>query len=254
MSRITDILTRAKDTLAPNGRWEDARLLRALDEAQKAICLRTGILRGYSLIPLLQNQATYVLPNLGHRISRVLFSNELIPVYSHDQMDKIYGYDWEKHVGTKTLAIVFTLNNSSSFRVYPVPVADTVALIETDGVTADSEDYTLDSPFGVLTDIESDTSPIETGEVLSVYYTKQPATLTSETDDLEISSAFDAALKFYVTAAALKDNQDTQSRALAIDELQLFDSELRQIVRDSTLDSMNNATVFSTPYVGAFDG
>ena len=254
MSRISDILQNVKDTLAPNGRWEDARLIRLVDAAQKRICLQTGILRGYSTIPLIMHQPFYALPSLAHRITRVLCASDVVPLMSHDLMDKIYGYDWEKHVGAKTKAIVYSLANTSSFRVYPIPAADSIDVDPAEGVTSDSESYEIDSLFGVLTEVETDDTPALTGDLLTAYYTMQPASISSVDDTLALSPAFDAAIKYFVTAMALKDNQDTQSRSAAMDELSFFESELRLVTRDSMLDGTNNAGVFIPSYNGGFDG
>lgn len=254
MSRIADILQNAKDTLAPNGRWDDDRLLRLIDAAHKRICLQTGILRGYSNIPLIMHQPFYSLPAAAHRLVRVLYQGTSIPLVSHDYLDKTMGYGWEKHVGNSVQAIVYTLANTGNLRVYPIPAADSILVDPAEGVTVDSESYDIDSMFGVLTDVETDDSPMFNGDILTAYYLMQPETITSVNDDLAISSAFDSAIKFYVTGMALKDNQDTQSRSAAMDELSFFESELRFVTREATLDNTGNAGVFTPTYNGGFDG
>jgi hypothetical protein len=169
-------------------------------------------------------------------------------------MDQTRGYGWERHVGKKVQALVYSLANTGDFRVYPTPSADSIQVDPLDGVTSDSEHYDMDSLFGVLVDVETDDSPVFTGDVLTVYYTMQPETVTSLDDSLALSPAFDAAIKYYVTGMALRDNQDTQSLQFAGSELQLFDSELRGILRDASLDNTSNAGAFSAPYTGGFNG
>lgn len=130
------------------------------------------------------------------------------------------------------------------------------------GVTAAVEGYTVvgdyglatctqnmatDTPYGILTGLSDNPRSVY------IYYLKTPAAVRSAADELEISQIFDRAIKFYVTAMALRDDRDSQNRQLGAEELNFFIAELEDAKKDSALNYTDTPTRYSTQYVGAFD-
>lgn len=354
MSRITNIITRVRDTLAdPSGeRWSDDRLIRLIDEAQKDICRQAKLLRTKTTLAVYDGQETYQLPSDILLLDKAMFNNRTIPLVSHSVMDE-QRPEWVVDEGTVE-SLVFDKQNRGSIRLYPIPVVDTtagdyifvpaiytedviytmnsdfgvivdgelgdtidspygvvvdidsyyyvyvppgctcdnlteipdtvssdygevayVATIEkeveandsTYGVVVSIDGYSIDSDYGVLSDIFSDefsfenfnsdygvlTSWTVSNNELTVYYIKKPSTITTITDTLDIDDIFDSAIKYYVTGKALRDDMDTQNRTVGNEELKFYDRELKEALKDDFLDfTRNNNKQYETRYRGAF--
>jgi len=65
MTRIDNILTRARDTLADpfKERFSDERLLRLIDDAQKYLVLKAQSIRSKTTVPIIPGVSTYTLPD-----------------------------------------------------------------------------------------------------------------------------------------------------------------------------------------------
>ena len=189
-------------------------------------------------------------------------------------------YCWELDEGPRVEALIYDRRNVNEIRVYPIPnegIATSSYTFETDdpefkgaellGVTTDITDYSFDSDFGVVTDlydpevtIETFTSPFgvvtgisEAEGQIHLWYIKIPTTaVTQVTDELEIPSMFDTALKHYVVAAAFDDDYDTRFAEKSLKAIGLYQRELEIVketeARGGTRDSQTN----STAYRGAF--
>lgn len=116
--------------------------------------------------------------------------------------------------------------------------------LKQDGITVENFDK---GDYGVTTDIS------ETFDSLTVYYLKKPTSITSLGDDIEIDDSFDSALKYYVVGKALRDDMDTQNRTVGNEELQFYDRELRQAIKDDVVD-FTRSVQYKAKYQGAFNG
>lgn len=176
MSRIANILERARDSLADHDkqRWSDARLLRLVDEAQKDLARHSKLLKGTTEVPLFTGQAEYKLPEDLELITRATFDNAEIGFYSFDQMDEqvrksvlsntneydsynsdfSIATDWQTDEGSGTLALIYDNRDMQSIRVYPIPIAkDSTYSFHNAGYFEDVL-YITDSPYGVLATVE----------------------------------------------------------------------------------------------------
>ncbi len=240
MTRIASILTRVRDSLAdPNKeRWTDARLVRLIDEAQKVIARRFALFRGEVAIALDTSTATYALPDDVWRITRAAFANVCLPMYTYDEMDR-KDPTWMTDTGPSIDAIIFNNRSMNEIRVYPMPNEDfpeeyfTVQPVYgvTDefegmsggqfGVLADvvnrpGSNVTFTTPFGVVSDVA-------VLKELKLQYVRDPKTVVTDLDELEVSTTFDAVIKHYVIGMAFLDDLDSQNqergqRALALYE------------------------------------
>ena len=279
MSVITDILDRVRDSLADPAkqRWTDARLLRLLDEAQKDFARHTNILKGFVTLALVPEQQTYQLPKDCWSITRSHYAGANLPLYSFEHMD---GVDptWFTKKAAKPLALVFDKRNEREVRVYPIPdgslsdinytfVNETnpVYVGPTLGVVTAIDDFTFDSPYGVVTDLFSvDITDnwfssvygvvTDIGEVdgnLTIFYIKDANDLLDFNSVLEISSRWHFALQQYVVGRAFMDDLDVQYQQRGATALQIYDRELK-LAKSSTSKDTTMSTQFSTQYNGGF--
>lgn len=279
MSVITDILTRARDSLADpeKQRWTDERLLRLLDEAQKDFARHTDILKGFATIPLVPEQQTYVLPKECWRITRAHYANANIPLYSFEHMDSVE-VNWFVRRAARPTALVFDRRNEQEIRVYPIPDGSfsTVQYTFTNdtdpdyvgpalGVVTSIDDFTFNSPFGIVTslfsvDVEETwfssvygvvTSIGETDGSLVLFFIKDADDIVSTNQELELSSRWYFALQQYVVGRAFMDDLDTQYQQRGAAALQIYDRELNLAKVSASKDS-TRATQYSTEYNGGF--
>ena len=111
-------------------------------------------------------------------------------------------------------------------------------------------DADVDGVYGLVVDvIESDLEDV----TIYLYYNKRPAKITSLSDTIETDPYYDIAMKHYIVGMALRDDKDTQNRAVGNEELQLAGSILEEAVRDNFTDFTSQNSMFETPYVGGFD-
>ena len=198
MTRIVNILTRARDTLADPlaSRWTDDRLLRLLDEAQKDVAKQTKILKGTHDMALTIGVSNYTLPDNVWLITRATFDNYEIPLVSYDQQDEQarkeviadrtyntherrrgYGSDlsdrygrinWELAEGSRVESLVYDNRNINDIRVYPIPnddIADTSYTFLNEGETV----FVGDELLGVTTSIDDYTIDTVYGLVASLF-------------------------------------------------------------------------------------
>ena len=116
-TRVADIITRARDTLADpkKERWSDDRLLRLLDEAQKDLARQTSLLKGYSSIRLEPFKATYAMPEDCWRLTRAHFAEQYLQLFSHESLDKL-DLAWYTKQGSTLQALVFDQRNENVVR------------------------------------------------------------------------------------------------------------------------------------------
>jgi len=181
-TRIENILTRARDTLAdPNAdRWSDARLLRLLDEAHKDLAKQTKILKGEHTILVEIGVHTYTLPDNLWLITRAAYADADINLASYDGMDERmrkdrlseqpndsrergYGYSsaidysvkraWQLDEGPEIVALVYDNRNINTIRVYPIPDAGIFEESTYEFVNAGPIQFEGDQLLGVVSDI-----------------------------------------------------------------------------------------------------
>lgn len=260
MGRIADILTRVRDSLADEDeeRWTTARLLRLVDEAQKDIATKAKLLRTKTVVSIIGLQAEYQLPSDAFLLTRVVNSDGApLPIVSHDYMDEL-DPSWETTTGSTIEYIVFDKQNPGWLKVYPIPLESDGGEIFTAtdyGVTATVEDDIVTPDYGVVADVSTNSTEskefnsvygVMTGMVsaiasLTVYYRHKPATINAidiSPSVLEIDDKWDKAIKHYVVGTALRDDQDTQNRAVGNDELMIYGGELGEA---KSISAKNNA-------------
>lgn len=261
MSRISEIILRARDTLAdPDGaRWSEARLLRLIDECQKDICLRAKVLRDKADVNVFAQTGEYTLPDEVMLLDRVLYGGVNLPYISHSELDRtLIGegrYDWEKTTGIPKY-LVFDKMNRRQVKLYPIPsdyilTSDQPSefILEPYGITTGTDDVTPLNTYGVVSQVLDDENDVsflspygmyfgqqESSVQMTVYYVKKPDDITSVDDELVVDSMFDKCIKFYVVGMALIDDMDTQNRTVGQEQLAYYDRDLTELTKQSVRD------------------
>lgn len=121
-TRIADILTRARDSLADpkKERWSDDRLLRLLDEGQKDFARQCKLLKTTSLQLVMPNQAEFTLPSDCWLITRVQYADKAITLMSHEALD-IEDSAWYTKTASAPTSLVFDRRMPETIRMYPIP-------------------------------------------------------------------------------------------------------------------------------------
>lgn len=276
---ISSILSLVRDRLADpqEQRWSNDRLLRLLDSAQKDFARHTECFKGVVEIPLAVNQATCRLPADCWKITRAHYAHRDIPLYSYEYMDSIDS-SWYVRTGAEIKNVVFDKRNENEVRFYPIMDESILANVYTFenegavdyaggnlGVVTAIDDFTFNSPFGVVTDMfsvdiqqEVFNSPYgvvtdiaEADGNVTIFYIRDPATISSITDELEIGLRWENALEHYVVGNCFLDDLDTQYQARGATALQLYERELQIAKRAFSRDS-TRSTQYQTAYNGGF--
>lgn len=254
--RIVDLLTRVRDSLSDDDadRWTTCRLLRLIDEGQVDIARRCSLLRAKVNIPILADVNEYDLPTEALIATRAVdqYGNKVI-VKSHEEMDALRA-DWEIRVGTQLEYVVYDKLNTKKVKIYPIPITDlgsTFVFTFTDfGMVSTVQDDLVSSDFGVigtistnaleLTDMSSDFGLVSAMSEYStnfiVYYLERPAEIANYSDLLTIDSIFDLALKHYVIGHALRDDKDSQNKAVGNEHIGFYNDERVKAFKDSAIN------------------
>lgn len=304
-TRTEAIIQRARERLGDTRkeRWSDSNLLNLLDEAQKDVAIQTNIFVGTYSLPLQDDKYMYDLPSDVLLIRRATFGDSPLPIVSYDRMDEYlqaaptmrFDTDsvddmntfidsprdsWDDDTGSDIDAIVFDNRNLLQIRVYPIPtnLADVTypfefvgppAFVgeEVIGVVADMEDYSFNSPFGVVTDLFDPaidqevfnspygvvTSISESEQAVTIWYVRSPATIDSMLVEPELHPLFDSALKQYVISQAFDDDVDTQSAAKAARAFNKYERDLKVAFKTAARSGVQT-TQRHTTYRGPFNG
>ncbi|MCI4437078.1 MAG: hypothetical protein JHC33_09755 [Ignisphaera sp.] len=268
MSRTADIITRARDALSDprKERYSDERLYRLIDEAQTTIARFARTLRKEIFLPVYPGIADYVMPDDCYLVTRVSYEQRALELKSHEEMDKINA-SWEEETDTEPKYVLFDKHTPGKFKIYPkvdytpadyglVPTIDVpqfgtlygqnvgLSLILSTFVNGELVQASLAENTGML-------QTITDNGYLHVRYIYRPSKV-SATVEPEVPEMFDKAIKHYVVGAALRDDRETQNRAMGNEEMQLFSEELQLAKRFDTVDNTAINTQYLTKYSTGF--
>jgi len=270
MARVQEILTnvryRLNDTAVGNQRWDDVYLLRLLNSGLRDLVRRSRVLTDTAIIPLVDNQSSYVLPINLIELTAVIYRDKELPLVSSRQLEATKGKAWRtRTTAAKLTNAVYDKVNSRNLRVYPVPttVLTTgtyqltptangvdVALIGAanpaqlygviSGVTVAGSD--VGTPYGVFT------GGTVLSEVLVLVYERFAALVTDLLGDPETPETADQALEYYIVGHALRSDTNQENRAFGAEELKLYFGEvnaLRVIESHGTVGSDHQPVRYS---------
>ena len=266
MSRIEDILTRVRDTVGDLSatRWSNESLLRRLNEGQYDIAKKAEIFKTSVSLQIVKGKHLYTMPDDFIKLKGALYAQAPLPIYTAQQMERLAGSKWRMHTTLEAPTMLVTdRQDAKTLRVYPRPFIDDLYDLYTFtpdpyGLEDTLTDYTFDTNVGLvgsifdinLLDVNVDLFGVISdsleGDFLSVEYVRRPLKAASILEDPEVPDAFDTALVRYVTGTALRDDIDTQNRAMGNEELILYQTELADIEdvskQSNTSIAYNNST------------
>ena len=262
MSRVSDILTKARDTLADvdKDRFTDARLIRLLNEAQELIAVNTKVLRNKLVGTVTAASSIFILPEDCINVLRVEWNGVKLTMKSYDEMDAL-DPNWQSRFGNEPTHVVYDLRLPNKLILWPslqyseltplglltgltVPFVTTIA--DEYGAAESIQGAVLvnGSPtYGIITTLEL------AEYSLAIHYAKRPALIIDETSTIELPQLLDTALKQYVVGMALRDNMDTRSREIGAEELTNAAINVKTAIRLLSTD-YTAATQYDTTYVG----
>lgn len=252
LTRVQAILQRVRDSLAdPNQeRYTNARLLRLIDEGQKAIAREFSLLKSSTRIEIVKGTSTYTLPSDLWRITRAMINEKPVDLVSYDNLDD-RNPSWYTSESPTPEAVVYNLRNIHEIRVYPIP-------------TRTPQRYDFNSPFGVLVGSTRDfldvifnqttgvVTDVTDSDYLNIQYIQDPALIDSEQDELQISAVFDVALRFYTIAHAFLDDLDSQNSERAETALGLYNQQLAVLGTQADMTDNTRTSQYTTPYRNGF--
>lgn len=228
---VQDLLTKVRYTLSDlnRERWTDARLIALINDCMSQLTSKTILFVETAYIQLINNLADYDISNIAVKILRIEYENLPLPTYSFDDMDSKEPL-WQEKKGTKLKAYILDKQKEARFKTYPI--LDNTEVEQSNGT------ITYSGPYGIITGITyfeiplvmsgtfGDISPVAADGYIKVYFIKRHSTFTDVADTIDISSVAEEIMQHYIVGRALRDNQDTQSRALSKEELDMYEAQL----------------------------
>lgn len=222
--KAKEIIDDARYTLADTDkdRWSDSRLLKLLNHGISDIAKYTTLFVEDTLYKIQNNVVDIDMSNISTKIVRAEYLGVALPLYSFEQMDEKCK-DWQKHRDTKVKAIVYGHQRNGLVKQYPIvenSVNDLITYTGSYGIVtgithSDLTEIRTEEIFGDLADLPSE-------GVIKFYYVRDHKKVVDINEVLDIDELVAPMLKHYVTGMALRDNQDTQNRALGNEELGLY--------------------------------
>lgn len=246
----SEILTSARQVLSDTQklRWTDARLLTLLNDGINILVNDTTLFNEHHYLQLADGVEEYVASR-AFKILRAEYMGLPLTPTSHEEMDKLEA-GWTTKLGTRFTHILTDKAQPGHFRLYPKLETLPDTLVEHES-----------GPYGIITDISytdyqltmtGDEGEIGTPENgwLKLYYSRKLPKYTAITDEVEMDDFLVTPLSSYIAARALRDNQDTQNRSLAAEEMNIFEAVVEKY--NVTKSKLYSSGALSTAYVGAF--
>lgn len=233
----SDIISDARDILSDQSkeRWSDNRLLALLNDVI-ALTNMSTILFAETVFYVVQDLIVDIeLFEYSSKILRAEYLDEALPFYSFEEMDKKFGSLWQHVEGDKVLALVYDKQRRGLLKQYPIVK------------NAINNYITYSSNYGIITKISySDILPVVTGNygdlssipneaLIKFYHIRKHARITALTDTINADEVARSPFAHYIAGMALRDNQDTQSRAMATDELAIYESMISEFNLETSL-------------------
>lgn len=240
MSRTEKIIAKVRrslgDTKEPY-RHTTSDLLDVLNDGMRHIAIKTLLFRGVDFIPLTRGQVTYDLPSDLIKLNKVLFEGEKLPLKTTTYMDEKVTLSWRSHTDEDKLeCAVYDQEDVQEIQVYPRLLGDTLTDIYSIepavfGIDSEVTDFNTET-FGLLstlvdelenteTDVFGIISDVVQTKAIIVLYNRAPISISDISEDPEIPSFYDKALKHYITGHIYRDDVEKQNRQLGAEELAL---------------------------------
>lgn len=226
-----DLLKKVRFSLSDTevSRWSDDRLISLLNDCISNITLKTIIFVNEAYIKLVNGKVDYDLSDIAVKIIRVEFEKKPLVFKSLADMDG-KNSTWQNDEGSRIIYVIPDKRREANFKLYPI--------LKNTAVTLSDNNVNYSGSYGIVTGISytdiplviaddfGDISPIPADGYIKVFYIKRHAEITDINDTLDLSSVAQELAQHFIVGKALRDNQDTQSRTLAKEELDMYNNQL----------------------------
>ncbi len=245
--KAKDILETVRYRLADTrkDRWTDKRLLALLSNGLKDIAKNTTLFVETVFVILQDNVVDIDLTDRAVKIIRVEYLDQVLPFITFDEMDK-KDPEWQLAEGDEIEYIVYDKQARGCVKIYPIvtnQINDNIVYNSNYGVVT-SISYGDIQPY--MSNVYGDISGIPDTGILKVYYIRKHDTITDIEQELEIDELCEDPLNHYIVGHALRDNQDTQNRAIGNEELNLYKSLVEEFSIEKAYNFVRNKR--ETPY------
>lgn len=257
-STVQDFIDRVRFKLADYGegkslRWSDARIKSLINEGIEDLTT-TRLFTDRIWVPLLEGVPIYEVDNYTNNIERLEFMGTPLIETSYHKLDKEFGPDWKRHRSNRPTHAVFEYHKAGSFRIYPTPSGDFKSI------------FRHNQPYGIVTKInyteqnvilrvvsnrapygDINASPVAEKHLL-MYSIRYPEKVlgNSREFDFIINTQILNCLQHFVVGNCYRDNMDTLSRQMGLEELQLYERAKETLVEKKSTGNLN--TVIETEY------
>lgn len=222
-----DVIKAARQILSDvsPARWTDERLIALLNDGLMDISRTTVIFTETLFVALINGQVEYDLSPWALKILRMEYEDRELPVTSHEELD-VKTPLWQTVKGPKARAYILDKQKEAHFKIYPILENANVSNVDFGGsygiITAISYSELEINVAGTFGDL----GPVAEDGFVKVFYIRKHPKVTELTDELFVSNIVEEPLSHYIAGRALRDNQDTQNRAVGNEELGLYKQQL----------------------------
>lgn len=221
---VEDILLQSRYIISDvdKERWSDTRLIALLNNALRDVAKRT-ILFIEPTFYVVQNLLVDIdLTDKVVKIVRAEYLDEPLPFYTFEEMDD-KNKEWQLETGTEVLAIVYSKQRAGLYKQYPIVENAQNTHVEYNQLYGVTTDISYSDIQPVLADAIGDIGSVPDEGIIKFYYVRKHDKVTDLADELQIDDLVEEPLIHYVAAMALRDNQDTQNRGMAKEELGMYE-------------------------------
>lgn len=269
--------------------WSDSELLNLVESGQQQLLNNIPAVYGKAYLSLDSGRSYYNFPEDFRLLNAVQYKGIDLPLYCIQEVATAYGEDWTVHTGDTPLCVVYDKVNPMQFIVYPrqtltrswpevygvVTDSEVFTLDDLEGVVSDLDssgnddqtfietnidyesspvsyhiEYSLDSLYGVVTNIPTSLDLLNDETKLVIYYAATPGDLSSVTDQLVVPKSYDLALQYFVVWQASLVSSALQPLSSVMG--QLYVDEKTKLEHDRALGNVQSL-YFTSKYKGAFD-
>jgi len=230
---VQELLQKVRFTLSDvsRDRWSDERLISLINDCISQITRKTILFVETQYIKLVNNKVDYDISNIAVKILRIEYEKEPLAVLSHNDLD-LKNSSWQEQTGSKIKAYILDKQKEGHFKLYPI--------LNNTSVTLNNGNINYSGNYGIITGITyseiplvmsgifGDISPVTADGYIKVFYIERHTKFTDIAQEIKISSVAEEMLQHYIVGMAFRDNQDTQSRALSKEELDMYEAQLEE--------------------------
>lgn len=242
-----EILKQARYTLSDlsKDRYSDERLLALLDQGVKDIAKNTTIFVEFSYIVIANNVVDYDFSPIATKIVRVEYLDQPVDFKTYADMDR-NGRLWQHEVGDRPKAFVVDNHKRAYVKMYPIVNNAYNPYITYSSLYGITTDISYTDILPVMEDHYGDIGSIPAQALLKLFYVRKHEDIIDINQEVIIDELCKEPLAHYIAGRALRDNQDTQNRAMAAEEMQFYYNLVNEfsVQKEANFANVKRETVY----------